>query len=111
MHITFTESAASRLAPLLQDGTAKLKLLHDTEGCGCVMSGVPALQLVREATVDDKEAAGDPFPFLFEPRHEVFYEPQLKVDFNPASNSFSLRSDNQTYTTQLRLIPLQSTER
>lgn len=104
MFITFTEAAARKLSPYLEDGSKKLKLLHDTEGCGCVMSGVPALQLVSEASVDDKTADGDPFSFLYEPRHEVFYEPRMKVDYNEAANSFSLRSDNQIYTTQLRLI-------
>jgi uncharacterized protein YqkB len=88
----------------LEDGSRKLKLLHDTEGCGCVMSGVPALQLVHAISVDDKVADGEPFSFLYEPRHEVFYEPRMKVDYNEAASSFSLRSDSQTYTTQLRLI-------
>lgn len=103
MHITFTESAVRRLAPLLEDGARKLKFLHDTEGCGCVMSGVPALRLVSEATVDDKEAQGDPFPFLFEPRHEVFYEPHMKIDYRESAGAFSLKSDNQTYTSLMRL--------
>ena len=103
MHITFSETAVRKLKPLLEDGTKKLKLLHDTEGCGCVMSGVPALQLVSEATVDDKVAEGDPFPFLYEPRHEVFYEPYLKVDYRESAGIFSLKSDNQTYTTLMRL--------
>jgi len=104
MHITFTEAAVRKLDPYMADGSKKLKLLHDTEGCGCVMSGVPALQLVDEPSVDDKLADGEPYSFLYEPRHEVFYEPFMKVDYNEAKNSFSLRSDNQIYTTQLRLI-------
>ena len=104
MNITFTESAIRKLAPYLADGKSKLKLLHDTEGCGCVMSGVPALQLIETPTVDDREAAGNPFPFFYEPRHEVFYDEPLKVDYNESAGSFSLRSDNQIYTTHLRLI-------
>lgn len=104
MHIRFTEAAVRKLSPYLDGGSKKLKLLHDTEGCGCVMSGVPALQLVPEASVDDKVADGEPFSFLYEPRHEVFYEPHMRIDYNETANSFSLRSDNQTYTTQLRLI-------
>lgn len=104
MHITFTETAVRKLSPYLEGGQAKLKLLHDTEGCGCVMSGVPALQLVAEQSVDDQESKGDPFPFLYEPRHEVFYEPQLKIDYDEGNNSFSLKSQNQIYTTRLRLL-------
>lgn len=104
MHITFTPGAVAALTPHLADGTKQLKLLHDTEGCGCVVSGVPALQLIEESTVDDKQAEGDPFPFWYEPRHEVYYEPKLKVDYNPSSHTYSLRSDSQIYTTNLRLL-------
>lgn len=103
MFITFTEAAVNKLSPYL-NGSKKIKLLYDTEGCGCVMSGVPALQLVPEASVDDKEASGDPFQFLYEPRHEVFFEPRMKIDYSEDANSFSLRSDSQIYTAQLRLI-------
>lgn len=104
MHITFTEAAVKKLSPYLEDGSKKLKLLYDMEGCGCANSGVPALQLVSEASVDDQESAGDPIPFLYEPRHEVFFEPRLKVDYSEAANRFSLKSDNQIYTNQLRLL-------
>jgi uncharacterized protein YqkB len=104
MHILFSKSAIERLSPYLQDGINLLKLLHDTEGCGCVVSGVPALQLINEPSVDDKLAQGEPFPFYYEPRHEIYYEPQLRVDYNPSNNSFSLKSDSQIYTLHLRFI-------
>ncbi|WP_424765982.1 iron-sulfur cluster biosynthesis family protein [Paenibacillus sp. sgz302251] len=104
MNITFTKSAADRLSPYLSDGTKQLKLLHDTEGCGCVVSGVPALQLITEPTVDDRLTQGEPFPFYYEPRHEVYYEPQLRVDYDAARSSFSLKSDSQIYTTNLRFL-------
>ncbi|MFF2479434.1 iron-sulfur cluster biosynthesis family protein [Paenibacillus sp. NPDC058071] len=104
MHIAFSASAADYLAPFLADGSSQLKLLHDTEGCGCVMSGVPALQLIAEATVDDKLAQGDPLPFWYEPRHEVFFEPELRIDYNPDKESLSLKSDSQIYTLDLRFI-------
>ncbi|GGG88873.1 iron-sulfur cluster biosynthesis family protein [Paenibacillus radicis (ex Gao et al. 2016)] len=104
MHISFTPAAVDFLTPYIADGSRQLKLLHDTEGCGCVMSGVPALQLVKESTVDDKLAEGDPLPFLFEPRHEVFFEPQMRIDYNADRDSLSLKSDNQIYTLDLRFV-------
>lgn len=104
MFITFSASAAERLSPYLEDGTRKLKLLHDTEGCGCVVSGVPALELISEPSVDDQLADGNPFSFYYEPRHEVYYEPKLRVDYDAALNSFSLKSDSQIYTKNLRLL-------
>ncbi|MFX3632898.1 MAG: iron-sulfur cluster biosynthesis family protein [Candidatus Pristimantibacillus sp.] len=104
MHITFSASAIEQLSPYISDGTKKLKLLHDTEGCGCVVSGVPALQLVQETSVDDKLTKGDPFPFLYEPRHEIYYEPNLRINYDPDRESYSLKSDNQIYTLNLRFI-------
>lgn len=104
MHITFSKSAADKLGPYLTDGTKQLKLLHDTEGCGCVVSGVPALQLIESPSVDDRQEQGDPLSYWFEPRHEVFYEPKLRVDYDPVRDSFSLKSDNQIYTTNLQFL-------
>jgi len=104
MHITFTSAAIEKLSPYLSDGTMELKLLHDTEGCGCVVSGVPALQLISGTSPDDRKAQGDPFAFWYEPRHAVFFEPNLRIDYNQGSNSFSLKSDNQIYTLDLRFI-------
>ncbi|MGM0880365.1 MAG: iron-sulfur cluster biosynthesis family protein [Bacillota bacterium] len=104
MHITFSKTAIDRLAPYLNDGTKQLKLLHDTEDCGCVVSGVPALQLIAEPTVDDKLSQGEPFPFWYEPRHEVYYEPHLRVDYDAARSSFSLKSNSQIYTHHLRFL-------
>lgn len=104
MNITFSPSAVEKLSPYLSDGAKQLKLLHDTEGCGCVMSGVPALQLISEGSVDDRLAQGNPLPFWYEPRHEVFFEPQLRIDYDANKHSFSLKSDNQIYTLNLRFI-------
>lgn len=104
MHIIFSKAAVDRLTPYLTDNKSELKLLHDTEGCGCVVSGVPALQLIAEPSVDDKLAQGEPFAFYYEPRHEVYYEPKMRIDYDPARDSFSLKSDSQIYTTNLRFL-------
>lgn len=104
MTITFTPAAADKLNAYLSDSSLQLKFVHDTEGCGCVVSGVPALQLIRENGPDDRLAHGEPFDFWYEPRHEIYYEPQMKVGYDPASGSFSLTSDNQIYSMNVRLI-------
>ncbi|AJY77094.1 iron-sulfur cluster biosynthesis family protein [Paenibacillus beijingensis] len=104
MHITFTDSAVDQLKPHLQDGERSLKLLYDTEGCGCVVSGVPALMLVQEGEKDDVRGQGDPFEVLYQPRYEVFFEPKLTIDYSPQRRSFTLKSDNQIYTNELRFM-------
>ncbi|RAP78191.1 iron-sulfur cluster biosynthesis family protein [Paenibacillus montanisoli] len=104
MHFTFTPSAIEKLAPYLKDGRKSLKLLYDTEGCGCVVSGVPMLQLLDQPHQDDTLGSGTPYSVWYEPRYEVFFEPNLKVDYNEARSSFSLKSDSQIYTANLRLM-------
>lgn len=103
MRIHFTASAVAKLQPELETGKL-LKLLYDTEGCGCVVSGVPALQLLDELGEHDAQGDGDPLPFLHEPRFDVFFEPELKVDYDADRGQFALKSDNQIYTNKLRLV-------
>ncbi|MFD0958915.1 iron-sulfur cluster biosynthesis family protein [Paenibacillus chungangensis] len=105
MIITFTDSAVHKLKPYMEESMNRLKFLHDTEGCGCVVSGVPALQLVDGPDQHDSEGEGHPLPFLYERRHEVFYEPSMRIDYDAAKNTFSLKSDSQIYTTSMRFMP------
>jgi uncharacterized protein YqkB len=104
MHITFTPSAQAALAPYLADGKHQLKLHYDTEGCGCVVSGVPQLQVVQNGLEDDALAEGDPFAFWYEPRFEVFFEPKMRIHYDESRYAYSLTSDNQIYTTNLSFV-------
>lgn len=104
MQISFTPTAVKALTPYIEDGTKQLKLLYDTEGCGCVVSGIPTLQLIGQGGPDDRLVQGDPLPFWHEPRHEVFFEPELRIDYDAARNAYSLKSDSQIYTLDLRFL-------
>ncbi|MCF2942643.1 iron-sulfur cluster biosynthesis family protein [Paenibacillus tarimensis] len=103
MRMTFTTNAVSKLESG-SPGTGKLKLLYDTEGCGCVMSGVPALQWITAPAQGDVKAESLPFEVWYEPRFEVFFEDTLQVDYSDSSHSFILKSDNQTYTNHMRVV-------
>ena len=104
MIIQFSEQAVARLEPHLKNGDKQLKLLYDTEGCGCVVSGVPALQLIDQPGDHDRLGDGSPIAFWHEPRFEVFFEPKMRVDYNPERGQFILKSDSQIYTNRLQLI-------
>jgi len=104
MHFTFTDSAVEQLSGHLQNNERSLRLLYDTEGCGCVVSGVPALQLINNPSEDDRLGEGQPYSVWYEPRYEVFFEPDLRIDYDKKRHAFSLKSDNQIYTTNLRLL-------
>ncbi|RXZ81899.1 iron-sulfur cluster biosynthesis family protein [Paenibacillaceae bacterium] len=104
MKILFTNAAVAQLTPRFEQTGAVLKLLYDTEGCGCVVSGVPALQLLDEPGPDDQQGEGVPLAFWHEPRFEIFFEPELVVDYNEERRNFILKSDSQIYTNRLRLL-------
>jgi len=102
MRIDFTTRAAERLASELDTGV-KLKLIYDTEGCGCAVNGVPALHAVRAAEPGDMKADGGPFEVWYTPQQAVFFEERLTIDCREGKTSYTLRSDNQIYTTSLRV--------
>lgn len=104
MKITFRPAAVQALKPYVGDGQAILKLVYDIEGCGCVMDGVSALHIVPQAAFGDVQGEGDPYPFLYEPSYEVFFEPKLNIDYKPDRDAFTLSSDGQIYTNDLKLI-------
>ncbi|QJC51983.1 iron-sulfur cluster biosynthesis family protein [Paenibacillus albicereus] len=105
MRITFRPEAADKLRPYVGDGQATLKLVYDTEGCGCVVNGVSALYVVQEPAAGDVQGEGDPYPFLYEGRYEVFFEPELKLGYSRERDAFILSSDSQIYNHDLRFFP------
>ncbi|MBW7456506.1 iron-sulfur cluster biosynthesis family protein [Paenibacillus sepulcri] len=104
MHFTFTPSAVEQLSEQIKDDDRSLRLMYDTEGCGCAVNGVPTLQLIKAPAADNKLGEGDPFSVWYDPNDEVFFEPSLRIDFDKSRHAFSLKSDNQIYTTNLRLL-------
>ena len=102
MRIRLTDAAASRVKEQL-GANGRLKLTYDAEGCGCAVSGVPALWIVDAPGPTDAETAAEPLPVLYEPRHEVFFDEEMKLDYHAQRDVFSLKSDTQIYHTQLLL--------
>ncbi|URN93984.1 MAG: iron-sulfur cluster biosynthesis family protein [Candidatus Pristimantibacillus lignocellulolyticus] len=104
MQITFTPSAQEQLMPILASTHKKLKFLHDSKGSGCADNGVATLEFIEEPSIDDVEGIAAPFPFYYEPRHKVYYEDHMKMDYNTNTRSFILKSDSQIYNSHVRII-------
>ncbi|NOU99086.1 iron-sulfur cluster biosynthesis family protein [Paenibacillus planticolens] len=104
MNITFTESAIERLTPYIGQGEALLKLVFDTEGCGCSVNGVPTLWLVSEADRNDITAETNVFKLIFKDKDEIFFEDCMKIDFSDGTKSFILKSNNQIYNAGMSLV-------
>jgi uncharacterized protein YqkB len=105
MQVTFTKEAIEQLAPKLEENNnRKLKLKYDTDGCGCVMSGVTALWLVDEQDKDDVELETNDVPLLVEKTKMVFLDDQLTISFNQTANCFMLKSPSQILNPRMSLL-------
>ena len=104
MKITFTDSAIERLTPYMDQGDARLKLVFDTEGCGCSVNGVPTLWLVSEESQQDLTAETNSFKLIYNSKDEIFYEANMKIDFSERIKSYILKSNNQIYNAGMSLV-------
>lgn len=104
MNITFTDTATQRLTPYMEQNNTLLKLVFDTEGCGCSVNGVPTLWLVSTANIDDVSAVTAAFPLIYKAKDEIFFEDTMKIDFHEGKGSYILKSNNQIYNAGMSLV-------
>lgn len=104
MQIEITTLAAEQIRNQLHEQSATLKLAYDTEGCGCVVSGVAALWVVDGPGEFDRQAENSSFELLYDWRHEVFFEERLIIDYLPQHRSYILKSNQQIYNARMSLI-------
>jgi uncharacterized protein YqkB len=105
MQVTFTKEAIEQITPkLVANKNRVLKLKYDTEGCGCVMSGVTVLWLVKEPEEDDVKLETNAVPLFVEKTKMVFLEEQLTISFNQSANCFMLKSPSQILNPRMSLL-------
>ena len=97
MYIEWTERAAEKIAGKLADtdGRGYMQLKYDTDGCGCVVSGVTALWLLNEPEAGSERVETNGIPLYVETSKMIFLDEEMKIDFVPEVNSFQLKSPNQ----------------
>ncbi|WP_135551186.1 iron-sulfur cluster biosynthesis family protein [Paenibacillus cymbidii] len=116
MQMTVSNPANERIRERFGSGPLRIKLDYDTEGCGCAVSGVPALRLVPQDVPlaagtgrgDDAELAMETIgaggiTFIIERRHVVFFEERLLLDVKRNQPAFLLKSDCQIYHSMLNI--------
>ncbi|QGQ47116.1 iron-sulfur cluster biosynthesis family protein [Metabacillus sediminilitoris] len=105
MQVTFTKEAIEQITPKLEANKNRvLKLKYDTEGCGCVMSGVTVLWLVKEPEEDDVKLETNAVPLFVEKTKMVFLEEQITISFNQSANCFMLKSPSQILNPRMSLL-------
>ncbi|USK53616.1 iron-sulfur cluster biosynthesis family protein [Cytobacillus solani] len=103
MEIIVTEEAANKIKAKIAGKNGCIKLKYDTEGCGCVVSGVSALWLVNELDDDDHEIKTNIGSIYIEKSKEVFFEETMTIDFSEKANCFQLKSPNQYLNPRMSL--------
>jgi Uncharacterized protein conserved in bacteria len=101
MIIEWSQEAVHALAARFGDSNAIYKLVSDSEGCGCSVSGVPALWVVNAPEKEDVQAVSEPFAVWYEPRHAIFFDEHMRIAYNEQYRTFALASDSQIYTNRL----------
>jgi uncharacterized protein YqkB len=102
MELTFTEAALERIGKKIDGKKVFLKLKHDTEGCGCVVSGVSALWVVDETLENDTKVITNGPDVYMEYNTEVFFDGTMVIDV-AAGNHFILKSPGETLNPSLKL--------
>jgi uncharacterized protein YqkB len=95
MNITITDEAQKVLKNRIGDKEGCLKIKYETEGCGCVMSGIPVLEYVQQTGGDDIEIDTGSIPVMVEKSKQVFYDKDLRIDFSTSAKMFQLKSPGQ----------------
>jgi iron-sulfur cluster insertion protein len=94
MKLTFTQTALDRLQQKIQNKKGFLKLKHDTEGCGCVVSGVAALVLVDGIENNATKMSTNGPDLYMEYNTEVFFDTDMTIDI-AIGNHFTLKSPSE----------------
>jgi uncharacterized protein YqkB len=103
VNIIFTEKAKNQLKNTLSPNI-KLKLIYDTEDCGCVVNGVTALAVVEAVDKGDVEIQTNHAPVWMEKSKQVFFDEEMTIDFLPAYNCYQLRSSGQILNPRMRVV-------
>ncbi|MDQ0269332.1 iron-sulfur cluster biosynthesis family protein [Cytobacillus purgationiresistens] len=95
MKIKVTAAAAEKMNERINGKKGYMKLKYDTKGCGCVVSGVPALWFVDRLDEEDREVQTTSGSIYVEKSKEVFLDESLIIDFSMKANCFQLKSPHE----------------
>ncbi|MGG2063870.1 iron-sulfur cluster biosynthesis family protein [Bacillus sp. S14(2024)] len=103
MNVTVTDVAYEKIKEMIPSEAKYIKLFYDTEGCGCVMSGIIDLVVVSKKDERDVEISSNKFQFIADRTKLVFMDDNLTVDFQESGGNFQLKSPSQYYNPNMKL--------
>jgi uncharacterized protein YqkB len=104
MNIIPTQEALDQLLQMIPSEQPTIKIMYDTEGCGCAVNGVAQLWRVNEMSAEDLIGYDQDIRIIYATRQEVFFEDHLTLGYNSTGRGFVLKSDCQIYNSSMPLI-------
>lgn len=103
MRVTWSDQAIEAVRERFGSEPVVMKLFFDMDGCGCAVDGVTALWVIDEPEAGDVRAEGgsDGIEMWYYQPHEIFWDKELRITYNPERRTFKLSSDGQTYSNRL----------
>lgn len=97
MKISISEAASRQIKQKMGEKNLILKLKYETDGCGCVVSGVPTLQLINKQDLDSNDMLieTDKLDIYIEKSKAIFFDEEMKIDYSQETQSFRLTSPGQ----------------
>ncbi|WP_429631043.1 iron-sulfur cluster biosynthesis family protein [Anoxybacillus kestanbolensis] len=102
MNVTLTKRAIEHLRRV--QGNKHVKLIYDTDGCGCAVNGVPMLLLVDQLDEHDVEIETNDMPIWMEKHQLIFFDDQMTLDVVDGAGCFQLKSPNQILNPRMSLV-------
>ncbi|HLU22393.1 MAG TPA: iron-sulfur cluster biosynthesis family protein [Bacillaceae bacterium] len=97
MKLTITDEAVNQIEAKKQNQDLVVKLKYETDGCGCAVSGVPTLQLMKQQALDQEDIAlkTNAMDVYIEKSKEIFFADELKLDYSVQTGLFRLVSPGE----------------
>ena len=105
MLIQLSQRAEAKLTEKIGAKPGIIRLIYDTEGCGCAVNGVPGLRIIGQPEQDDVslEVEGS-VPLVMNRMQMLFFEEEMKLDLPEGDFTFRLDSKSQTYGTNIQIV-------
>ncbi|MFC7371158.1 iron-sulfur cluster biosynthesis family protein [Fictibacillus iocasae] len=103
MKIEWSNEAKQKAVSWLEGKKGVLKLQYDTEGCGCLVSGIAALWLVDGPGENDVLAESADPAIYYDKTTSVFFDEALLIGLN-SSGTFMLKSKSQILNPRMKMM-------
>jgi uncharacterized protein YqkB len=110
MEIMITKVAAEKISGKINGKSGYLKLIYDTEGCGCSVDGIAALRLSPKLNEDDLLIETNDRPVYIEETKTIFFAEKMTIDFSPSLNCFMLKSPQEILNGHMSFVITPKTE-